>query len=70
MPAEAFRAPKGTQDVLAPESRRWEALIARFAATVEGAGYGLVISPNGSFLYATSSTAGKISAFSIGIPRR
>ena len=45
VPAEAFRAPKGTQDVLAPESARWEALIAHFAATVEAAGYGLVVSP-------------------------
>ena len=41
----AFRAPKGTQDVLVPESARWEALLATFAATVEGAGYGLVQSP-------------------------
>ncbi|MEJ7585293.1 MAG: histidine--tRNA ligase [Acidimicrobiales bacterium] len=41
----AFRAPKGTQDVLPPESTRWEALLARFAKVVEGAGYGLVQSP-------------------------
>ncbi|MBI2709967.1 MAG: histidine--tRNA ligase [Actinobacteria bacterium] len=41
----SFRAPKGTQDVLAPESARWEALVATFAATVEAAGYGLVQSP-------------------------
>jgi len=41
----AFRAPKGTQDVLAPESARWEALLAVFAGTVEAAGYGLVQSP-------------------------
>ena len=26
-----FRAPKGTQDVLPPESARWEALLATFA---------------------------------------
>ena len=30
---------------MAPESSRWEALLARFAATVEAAGYGLVVSP-------------------------
>ncbi len=45
VPAEAFRAPKGTQDVLAPESTRWEALLGVFAGTVEAAGYGLVVSP-------------------------
>ena len=43
--SEAFRAPKGTRDVLAPESARWEALLATFAATVEAAGYGLIVSP-------------------------
>lgn len=41
----SFRAPKGTRDVLPPESGRWEALIARFADQVEGAGYGLLQSP-------------------------
>src|SRR5829696_1384015 len=40
-----FRAPVGTRDVLPPESARWEALVARFAAVVERAGYGLVLSP-------------------------
>jgi histidyl-tRNA synthetase len=40
-----FRAPKGTQDVLPPESARWESLLARFAGEVERAGYGLVQSP-------------------------
>ncbi len=40
-----FRAPKGTRDVLPPESSRWEALIARFASHVERAGYGLLQSP-------------------------
>jgi histidyl-tRNA synthetase len=44
VPAE-FRAPIGTRDVLSPESSRWEALVARFAATVERAGYGLVLTP-------------------------
>ncbi len=40
-----FRTPKGTRDILPPESARWEALVARFARTVEAAGYGLVLSP-------------------------
>ncbi len=39
------RAPSGTHDVLWPESTRWEALLAAFAATVEGAGYGLAHTP-------------------------
>jgi histidyl-tRNA synthetase len=43
--SETFRAPKGTRDVLPPESARWEALLARFATTVEGAGFGLLQSP-------------------------
>ena len=42
---ERFRAPTGTSDVLPPESRRWEALVERFAALVERAGYGLVSTP-------------------------
>jgi histidyl-tRNA synthetase len=42
---ERFRAPTGTSDVLPPESRRWEALVARFAALVEAAGYGMVSTP-------------------------
>ncbi len=40
-----FDAPIGTRDVLPPESARWEALIARFTAHAERAGYGLVQSP-------------------------
>jgi histidyl-tRNA synthetase len=40
-----FRAPAGTRDVLPPESARWERLAALFAARVERAGYGLVLSP-------------------------
>jgi len=40
-----FRAPKGTQDVLPPESARWEALLATFAGVVHRFGYGLVQSP-------------------------
>lgn len=40
-----FRAPKGTQDVLPPESARWEALLALFARVAHASGYGLVQSP-------------------------
>jgi histidyl-tRNA synthetase len=40
-----FRAPKGTQDVLPPESARWEALLATFAGVAHRFGYGLVQSP-------------------------
>ena len=32
-------------DVLWPESARWEGTVARFAALVEGAGYGLTVTP-------------------------
>jgi histidyl-tRNA synthetase len=41
----ALQTPKGTHDVLWPESSRWEALIATFATLVERAGYGLVSTP-------------------------
>jgi histidyl-tRNA synthetase len=40
-----FRTPKGTHDVLPPESARWEALVAAFAARADRAGYGLIVSP-------------------------
>ncbi|HYA69283.1 MAG TPA: histidine--tRNA ligase [Acidimicrobiales bacterium] len=40
-----LRAPKGTKDVLWPESARWEALVARFAAFAGRSGFGLVINP-------------------------
>jgi histidyl-tRNA synthetase len=40
-----FRTPKGTHDVLPPESARWEALVVAFARRAERAGYGLVVSP-------------------------
>ena len=43
--AVAARAPSGTHDVLWPESTRWEALLAGFAAQVERAGYGLAHTP-------------------------
>jgi histidyl-tRNA synthetase len=44
-PDQPFQAPTGTRDILPPESARWEELIARFAAHVEAAGYGLIQSP-------------------------
>src|SRR5919206_3553973 len=40
-----FQAPRGTHDVLPPESARWVRLIGRFARRVSGAGYRLVVSP-------------------------
>jgi len=40
-----FQRPTGTQDILPPESSRWDAMVARFAVTVEAAGYGLVLGP-------------------------
>ncbi|HJR25314.1 MAG TPA: histidine--tRNA ligase [Acidimicrobiales bacterium] len=40
-----FRAPKGTQDVLPPESARWEAFLATFADHARRYGYGLLQSP-------------------------
>ena len=40
------RTPKGMHDVLWPESARWETTVARFAALVEGAGYGLALTPD------------------------
>jgi histidyl-tRNA synthetase len=41
----AARAPSGTHDVLWPESTRWEAVLAAFAARVEAAGYGMTHTP-------------------------
>ena len=43
--AQPFQAPKGTQDILPPDSDRWQALIARFAEHVGRAGFGLLQSP-------------------------
>ena len=40
-----YQAPKGTFDVLPPESARYERLVGAFAERVERAGYGLVIGP-------------------------
>jgi histidyl-tRNA synthetase len=42
---EPFQAPRGTRDVIPPESARWEALLATFAGVVERAGYGLIQGP-------------------------
>ena len=42
---ETFRTPQGTFDVLPPDSRAYETLVARFARRARGAGYGLIISP-------------------------
>ncbi len=41
----AARAPTGTRDVLWPESWQFESSAARFAALVQGSGYGLLQSP-------------------------
>ena len=43
--AVASRAPVGTHDVLPPESSRWAALVATFAARADRFGYGLLITP-------------------------
>jgi histidyl-tRNA synthetase len=40
-----YRAPKGTQDVLPPQSARWERFVATFAGHAHRAGYGLHIPP-------------------------
>jgi histidyl-tRNA synthetase len=45
MTSERFRTPIGTRDVLAPESDRWQALVALAAQQFGRAGYGLVITP-------------------------
>ena len=42
---DVFRAPYGTRDVLAPESDRWQELIAKFADRARRFGYGLVLTP-------------------------
>jgi len=40
-----FQSPKGTQDILPPESARWMELIGRFADLARRSGFGLVMSP-------------------------
>jgi len=42
---EPIQTPKGMHDVLWPASARWEAAVSCFARLVEGAGYGLAITP-------------------------
>ena len=41
----AFRAPKGTYDVLPPESATWRAVQAKLAAPLAAAGYGYIETP-------------------------
>jgi histidyl-tRNA synthetase len=43
--APTFKAPKGTFDVLPPESARYEALLALFAEHAERYGFGLLVQP-------------------------
>jgi histidyl-tRNA synthetase len=43
--SRVIRAPKGTHDVLWPESSRWEALVAAFAGRARRAGFGLTLTP-------------------------
>jgi len=40
-----FQAPRGTHDVLPPESARWEALVTLFATMAKRAGYGFIQNP-------------------------
>lgn len=42
---DVFRAPKGTHDVLPPESGRWIEIVARFADRAARFGFGLVVTP-------------------------
>jgi histidyl-tRNA synthetase len=43
--SQVVRAPKGTHDVLWPESSRWEALVVAFAGRARRAGFGLTLTP-------------------------
>ncbi len=45
MAKATFQAPRGTRDILAPESDRWRALLTVFADLAGRAGYGQVMSP-------------------------
>jgi histidyl-tRNA synthetase len=40
-----LQSPRGTRDVLWPESWRWEVAVARFAQLAERSGFGLVVTP-------------------------
>jgi histidyl-tRNA synthetase len=42
---DVFRAPKGTRDVLPPESTRWTAAVSTFARRARRSGFGLVVTP-------------------------
>ena len=42
---DVFRAPKGTLDVMAPESARWEQAVGLFSGRAARYGYGLLVSP-------------------------
>ena len=44
-PRDVFRAPKGTHDILPPESRRFAAFVAAFSARADRFGYGLAVTP-------------------------
>ena len=45
MAKPTFRAPKGTRDILAPESTRLRAIVDRFALAASQGGFGEIISP-------------------------
>ena len=44
-PIVDYSRPKGTRDILPPESQRWRRLVGVFAEVVEAAGYGHVVPP-------------------------
>jgi histidyl-tRNA synthetase len=44
-PIVDYSRPKGTRDILPPESQRWRRLVGVFAEVVEAAGYGYVVPP-------------------------
>jgi histidyl-tRNA synthetase len=44
-PSVDYARPKGTRDILPPESQRWRRLVGVFAEVVEAAGYGYVVPP-------------------------
>src|SRR5438128_1588773 len=43
--APRFQAPKGTNDLLPPDSTRFQDVVGAFAAIAGGAGYGLIVGP-------------------------
>jgi len=42
---KSFQSPKGTQDILPPQSARWVEIVGRFAELARRFGFGLVMSP-------------------------